>query len=142
MQNKNLEPDPLFARAPVGWAKTGDKGLGMVALEDIKKDTVIERCPVIVMPASELKRDDGSEIELGSYAFHWGPEEAKESVECAIVKGGMLALANHSGNANSDIKQDHANKLIVWFATRDIQKGEEVCIDYDTELWFENREGA
>lgn len=139
----SFEPDPLFTRALVGWFKIADKGgLGTVALQDIPKGTVIERCPVIIMPADELKRPDGSEVELGSYAFHWGDPADEVSVECAVVKGGLLALANHSDNASSDIRQLREEKMIEWFATRDIKKGEEVTIDYDTDLWFENREKA
>lgn len=140
--SKTLEPDPLFVRAPVGWTKMpGKGGLGMVALQDIKEGAVIENCPVIIMPVAELQRPDGSgENELGMYAFHWGPEEDETSVECAVVKGGMLPLANHSENPNSDVKQNHPEKLIRWFALRDIQKGEEVTINYATDLWFDNQE--
>ena len=138
---KKYTLDPLFVDAPVGWTKMDGKGYGTIALRDIAEGEIIERSPAIIMPVSELKRPDGTEVELGNYVFHWGEEDENgHSILCACVKGGLLPLSNHSETANANVSQDHDNNMMVWYATRDIEKGEEVCIDYDTDLWFENRE--
>jgi SET domain-containing protein len=134
------EPDPLFIPPAIGWMNVGERGLGILALRDIKNGEVIEYSPVVVMSMTDLYRPDGTEIPIGAYAFHWGEENEKgESVVCGIVKGGYLALANHDKDGNSTVEPIEKDGVIEWKAIRDIRKGEEITFDYGCALWFEDK---
>jgi len=136
----SYEPDALcITPPPVGWMKVGARGLGTCALRDIRAGEVIEYSPVVVMSMTDLYRPDGTEIPIGSYAFHWGEEDEKgHSVTCALVKGGYLALANHDPEGNSTVTPIEKDGVIEWKAIRNIKQGEEITFNYDCDLWFED----
>jgi SET domain-containing protein len=131
-------PDPAFVHGHSGWANMGARGYGTVALHDIPMDTIIERVPVIIMDSRNLKDATGKENPLADYAFWWGDyTDAPMSDLCAIAKGGLLPLCNHSSTPNSNIRQDRVNLRMEWYALRMIAKGEEITFDYDCDLWFD-----
>ncbi len=125
-------PSPDFISGLVGWTVIPGKGHATIALSDIPAGTVLEKTPVIVMDTKSI-----TDTPLIDYAFWWGDHtDADMAEECAIVKGGYLALANHSRNPNSTVEQDRANIVMLWRAARDIVAGEEITFDYDCDLWF------
>ena len=133
-------PDPRFVDGYIGWFFIeGKGGRGMVALKPVPAGTVMERNPVIVMPNHPLLMD-GTDSILENYMFRWGPEDAEKNSRECIFALGNIALVNHSSAANADTRQDHENGLFELFALRDIAAGEEITIDYDTDLWFEVKE--
>ncbi len=135
------KPDPLFIDGNAAWSRIEGKGYGVIAAKNIPAGSVIERCPLLILPTNEIIREDGTEVAIADYSFRWGPEDNRKSPLCALTKGGYLALSNHSSDPNSYIEQDHANTMMVWIALRDIQKGEEIVHDYDCPLWFDTQSG-
>lgn len=112
------------------------KGRGVFAQQNFKKGEVIETCPVIVLPAEEI---DSLELtELYNYYFAWGPD----SKDAAIALG-YGSLYNHSYNPNARYYKDFENGLLKYVCIRDIQKGEEITINYNcdpedkTPVWFD-----
>ena len=112
------------------------KGRGVFAQQNFKKGEVIESCPVIVLPAEEI---DSLELtELYNYYFAWGPD----SKDAAIALG-YGSLYNHSYNPNARYYKDFENGLLKYVCIRDIQKGEEITINYNCDpedkapVWFD-----
>lgn len=112
------------------------KGRGVFAQQNFKKGEVIETCPVIVLPAEEI---DSLELtKLYNYYFAWGPD----SKDAAIALG-YGSLYNHSYNPSARYYKDFENGLLKYVCIRDIQKGEEITINYNcdpedkTPVWFD-----
>jgi len=96
------------------------KGRGVVAREFIPADTVIERCPVLVVKEQEI-----DESILMSYVYCWG----RGTVAVALGYG---SLYNHSYEPNA-YYEDVGQQTKVFTAIRDIEPGEEITINYNGE---------
>lgn len=106
------------------------KGRGVVAVRRIKKDTIIEECPVILFDMAE-----GRTHMLEEYAFRWSPKQ----IALALGNG---SLYNHSYTPNAEYFQDKKAKTLCFIALRNILPGEEICTNYNghpengNPLWF------
>ena len=94
---------------------------GIIATRDIKKNTIIERCPVVLI---EVKFEDFLEkTKLSSYYFIWD-----DKYHCIVL--GYGGIFNHSKNNNTKYyisKKDH----MMYFKTiKNVKKGEELFTDY------------
>ena len=112
------------------------KGRGVFARRPIRRGQVIERVPVIVLPADELVGG----TTLASYSFHWG----RDTVALALGYG---SIYNHSYRPNARY-DDVAPRTKVFTALRDIAPGEEITVNYNgkprsrTAVWFDVIESA
>ena len=112
------------------------KGRGVFANEKIEKGTVIEIAPVIVMNGADKKLLD--QTLLHDYIFEWG--EAKTN--CAMALG-WVPVYNHSYSSNCEYEMDFEAQTIAVKTMRDIEKGEELFINYNGDwddskpLWFD-----
>ena len=98
------------------------KGLGVFCKEKILKDEVIETCPVYAMD----RRDDY----LKDYRFLYPRIRGR----VYGIAWGYGSLYNHSNNFNCDWRDCEGG--FEFFAKRDIEPGEEVCIYYGgNEYW-------
>ena len=109
------------------------RGRGVFCGGDIAAGTLIEVCPVIVLPKGDLERVHGSR--LHDYYFLWEGDG-----ETAIALG-FGSLYNHADDNNADYEMHFGDLAIHVIAERDIPAGEEICIDYTdgvdrSTLWF------
>ena len=95
---------------------------GMLASSDIKKGEIIESCPTILYPISQRAMMQKTVIK--SYYFLWDDE-----YDAVIL--GYGSLYNHSYAPNADFWRDYENRTFMVEAWRDIEKGEEVTINYN-----------
>jgi SET domain-containing protein len=113
-------------------------GWGVFTKEDIPADTVIEVSPVIVMSNEERKHI--RETKLSGYVFNWG--EKPGMVGLAL---GFASLYNHEYLPNCRYEMDYKSNLIGIKTIRNIDKGEELCINYNgdpenkTKVWFHEK---
>lgn len=113
--------------------KIKGKGRGVLALSSIKKDTLIESCPVVLFPVKL-----GNNHMLEGYAFRW----TKTHVALALGNG---SLYNHSYKPNAEYFQDKKSGTLEVYALRNIKPGEEICFNYNghpdnkSALWFKAR---
>ena len=117
----------LYIRAVPG------RGRGVFCDRDIPTDTLIEVCPVIVLPKGDLARVHASR--LHDYYFVWAGEG-----ETAIALG-YGSLYNHDDDSNADYEMHFAEELIHVRSLREIPAGREICVDYTdgqdrSTLWF------
>jgi SET domain-containing protein len=112
------------------------KGRGIFTSEIILADTIIEVAPVIVMPAADKLLLD--KTLLHDYIFEWGTDKT----ECCMALG-FVPIYNHSYKSNCEYFMDYCNETIMLKTVRNIEKGEEVSINYNgdfndkTLLWFD-----
>ena len=117
-------------------AESPGMGRGMFTNELIVADTIIEIAPVIVMPAADRTLLD--QTLLHDYIFEWGTDKT----QCCMALG-MVPIYNHSYNSNCEYFMDYSTETIMLKAVRNIEKDEEVFINYNgdfddkTMLWFE-----
>lgn len=108
-------------------------GRGMFCAEDITANSVIEICPVVVVPANQMKQL--KQTELYNYYFDW------------IDKAGAIALGygslyNHSYTPNAEYEADFEFQTLTIYALEDIPAGSEILFNYNgdptdkTKVWF------
>jgi uncharacterized protein len=111
-------------------------GRGVFTLEDIPVDTLIEICPVLVIPAEQVAIIHGTV--LHDYYFLWNDE----ATEAAIALG-FGSLYNHASAPNAEYEMDFENQNIEIYSLRNIAAGEEITINYNGNpgsregLWFQ-----
>jgi SET domain-containing protein len=92
------------------------------AARDIKKDEIIEACPIILLPLTEF--DSLDKTVLRNYEFEWDDEN-----EAMVI--GYGSLFNHSFQPNVFYTRDFKTKSMTFFAARDIKKDEELFTNYN-----------
>ena len=95
---------------------------GIIAVEDIQKDQIIERCPILLI---DIKQEPLiKDTPLNNYIFEWNKEYI------AIVLG-YGSLYNHSYRPNARYAHNYQDKLTIFRAIKDIKKGEEIFVNYN-----------
>ncbi|MBW3002986.1 SET domain-containing protein [Candidatus Woesearchaeota archaeon] len=111
-------------------------GKGIFATKDIKKDEVIEVCPIIILNQEDTKIIDNTS--LYNYYFGWRNNGS------AIVLG-YSSIYNHSYQPNARYNRDFINNNVIFIAIKPIRKGEEITVNYNgnpnsqEKVWFEKR---
>ncbi|MEZ6124707.1 MAG: SET domain-containing protein [Planctomycetaceae bacterium] len=98
------------------------KGRGVFATTFIPAGTIIEKVPMLVMPATETIFEDENNV-LQHYVFEWG----KGKIGLALGYG---SLYNHSFSPNARY-DDLSRSTKTYTALRDIPAGEEITINYN-----------
>jgi uncharacterized protein len=112
-------------------------GRGVFAKTDIKKDEIIERCPVIEIPEGDLAQVNESILVTYFYSF------GKSRKRLVIVLG-FGSIYNHSYIPNAVYKEQYKERLVDFVSLRDIKKDEEIMVNYvqgnknyKHPLWFD-----
>ena len=117
-------------------AETPKMGKGVFTSAPITAGSVIEIAPVIVMPAADRLHLD--QTLLHDYIFEWG----EHAEHCALALG-WVSVYNHAYLSNCEYEMDFESATIRIKTVRDIQKGEELFVNYNasaddaTPIWFE-----
>lgn len=104
----------------VGW---GRLGRGVFAARDIEEGETVELCPTLEVADADVSG------RLGDYVFRSGSNE-----ENVILMLGYGMLYNHSSEPNAEYVEDEEG-WIAFVATRPVEAGDEVTIDYGAEWW-------
>lgn len=132
VQNRLTSSDKIY----VSESKIPNAGRGVFAKSDIKKGEVIEKCPFVEISQKEIAKS-----RLVTYLFFFGKEK-----ERAALALGFGSLYNHSENPNAEFEINSKDKIIIFTATKDIKRDEEITFNYYGEskskskknpLWFE-----
>jgi|SRR3989344_4999274 len=130
--------DILIPSEKIYTAPSVTHGLGVFARISLKKDEVIEICPILEIPEEELS--DLVKTKLLEYYFAWG----KDFKSGALVLG-FGSLYNHSYSPNGKYIKDIKDKVVRFIAIKEIKAEEEILVNYNghpedkTKLWFEAR---
>lgn len=116
-------------------AATSNKGRGVFAKNDLKKNTIIEIAPVIVLSKQDRLLID--QTLLHDYIFEWGD---KRNQYCMAL--GYVPLYNHSYRSNCEYEMNYKLQTITVKTVRAIKAGEELFINYNGDwnnkkpVWF------
>lgn len=113
---------PLVHSDLVDVRRSGRKGRGVFARRPIRKGTIIERAPIILLPVGEVF-GNAPRTKLADYVFVWG----KDTVAVALGYG---SLYNHSYQPNA-LYYSAGSRIQIFKAIRDIQAGEEITVNYN-----------
>ena len=125
---------PILTIAP-----SPKRGRGVFATADIKKGTVIEISPVIVLTAKERKIVE--QTKLFDYLFEWGKNK-----KMACVALGYVSVYNHDYSSNCEYDMDFENRTMTITTVKPVKKGEELFVNYNaapndkTRVWFDKKE--
>lgn len=117
-------------------AASGEKGRGVFTNSDLKKNSVIEIAPVIVMPKKDRVHID--QTLLHDYIFEWGDQQN----QCCMALG-YVPLYNHAYRSNCEYEMNFKKQLITIKTIRAIKEGEELTINYNGDwnngksVWFD-----
>ena len=117
-------------------ADSGGKGRGIFTNRDLKKNTIIEIAPVIVM--SKKDRAFLDQTLLHDYIFEWGDKNN----QCCMALG-YVPLYNHSYRSNCEYEMNFKKQIISIKTVRAIKEGEELTINYNGDsnntkpVWFD-----
>ena len=95
-------------------------GKGIFAINDIKKNNIIEICNIL-----EVKRRKVKGI-FNDYVF-------KKSKKKSFLALGYGSLYNHADDNNAIVQLQ--NDILYIIAVKDIKKGEEIFINYGDDYW-------
>lgn len=110
-------------------------GRGVFTSEDIPQGSVVEICPVIVLPEKDRTLLD--QTKLHDYYFIWGEQEN----QCAIILG-FGSIYNHSFSPNAEYSPDYPGESLSFYALKAIEAGSEITVNYNgtpdeqSGLWF------
>lgn len=132
---ENICEDAKLSKTIVG--NTALKGRGVFAQKSLVKGELIERSPVIVIPAEQREFLDKTALEL--YYFAW-------EKDAAAIGLGLTSIYNHSYHPNALYVKKFDERVLEIFVWRDIVAGEEITVNYNenpedqTPIWFDTVE--
>ena len=118
--------------------RTANKGRGVFTDRPIGSGELIERCPVLELPAEDRRALRGTA--LYDYYFDWGADGR----DLALALG-LGSIYNHSFAPNARYVKRYRERLIEFLALRAIAAGEEILINYNGDpddrspLWSPDR---
>mmetsp|Transcript_12996 Transcript_12996/g.39353 ORF Transcript_12996/g.39353 Transcript_12996/m.39353 type:complete len:243 (-) Transcript_12996:567-1295(-) len=104
---------------------------GVRAVRPLLQGQLVETAHCIRVPREEYQDHMRSTV-LEHYLFH-----ARSNGDMLLALG-LGSLFNHSSRPNLDYRVDDRNQVIRFYATRQIEQGEELLIHYGppSKLWF------
>jgi SET domain-containing protein len=130
----------VYSNRLIGVRSFGSKGRGVVALQDIPQGTVIERCPVLIIP--EMDRVYTDRTIMFSYVYMWEHGTTEQDLYGgkgrAAIALGLSSLLNHSYSPNAEFRRCIDTLELELRSCRPISAGAEILIDYQMTLWFES----
>jgi SET domain-containing protein len=115
------------------------KGRGVVALRDIPAGTVIERCPVLIIPDHDRNKTDATIV--FTYVYMWEHGTTEQDLYAgkgrAGIALGLSSLLNHSYTPNAVFTRIIDALELELRSSQTVSAGEEITIDYQMKLWFE-----
>ncbi len=111
------------------------KGWGVIAVQDISADTLLECSPVIVMNTADRIHLD--ETKLHDYIFEWGQDTGL----CAMAMG-YVPIYNHASPSNAEYLMHLDEQVIEVRSVAEIPAHTEININYQGDhdskkpVWF------
>lgn len=118
-----MKPHKPTTNVHVSTSRILKAGRGVFASVDIRAGQLIERCPVITLPASEYRLL--KKTHLRDYFFLWG------SGQKTAIALGFGTLYNHAWYPNATYKKELKKNMLAFYAIRPIKKGEEITVNYN-----------
>jgi len=100
----------LYRHPGIEIRRSERNGWGVFARRDIKKHSLLEETPIVVVDSEKMSGID----ECLTYAYDFDDTHI-------MIGLGFAGLYNHSYEPNADWKRDHVNMIMEHFAIKDIE---------------------
>ena len=107
----------------------GDAGRGLFALRDIAQGERVHLAHCILVPKEEYQSHCRHTV-FEHYLFNCRSGDR-------LLALGDGSLFNHARKPNIDYRIGETEQVIRYYACKPITAGEELCINYGNDLWFE-----
>jgi SET domain-containing protein len=126
---RSLHLERLFQPKKICVKRSKIHRWGVFAKKSIKKYEILEESPYFAVPIEEINH--ATSCMTYSYVF---------DDKFYIIGMGNCGLYNHSFDSNVDYEIDKVNEVMRHYATRDIDEGEELTLNYGEEnaKYFDN----
>jgi len=101
-------------------------GRGLYAAASIAGGSVVGRWPALVLSAEDTEKVKATRL----YHYVFYVDEAADGAMRAAVAFGPISMCNHSTDANAEFMVDADKATVTLTASRDIEAGDEILIDY------------
>jgi len=118
---RSMYKDSLLISEKVAVKRSKIHRWGVFAIEKIEKHEIIEEFPYFFVFPEEMNNTQS--IIQYSYEFEGG----------YVIGMGHCGLYNHNVDSNIDYQVDKLNEIMIHYATRDIDVGEELTLNYGLE---------
>jgi len=105
-------------------------GRGLFASEPLLRGTLIHSAPCLLVTKASYQ-EHAKHTVLEHYLFNT-PNGDK------LLALGYGSIFNHSDSPNVDYRIDKPNLTVNYYASKGVEKGEELFIYYGASLWFED----
>ena len=100
------------------------KGRGILTSKKIYRGDVVERCPVIAIPAADVAYI--KKTILYNHYFHWGKDQKQ-----AVIVLGFGSIYNHSYTPNTVYRPCLDEEIMEIVAIKNIFPNEEITFNYN-----------
>ena len=117
----------IFPPKKIKITEIKEKGLGVIATDNISLGEIIEYCPLIILGESDSQFIGDKSDTLRHYHLY----QQKFNRNCIML--GYASLYNHSFEPNADIEypDDPRAKYLIIKAVKEINAGEEITWNYN-----------
>lgn len=111
-------------------------GRGIIAERDIKRGEIITNCELLVLSPEDTVKVNETDLKWYTFTFN-----AETRQDCLVMGDGEIF--NHDDDANTlyGLIDWNGRKLMRFQASRDIKKGEQLFIDYNSDVEKADIEG-
>ena len=116
------------------------KGRGVFAKRRIREGMMIDNAQIILIPFPDYDMLD--KTILGNYCHVWDDPDREPGFDAALCMS-FCEFMNHSYDPNVRYQYDYDTQTIEWIAIKDIEKGQELKVNYNGEVddkspvWFD-----
>lgn len=108
--------------------KTEEKtGRGVYATFYMPPEQVIAREELLVLNTEDSARVNGTDLQYYTFVFN-------ETQDCLVLGDGELYNHSDDPNVGYQLVDYDGRKLMMFFTLREIQKGEQLFINYSTDM--------
>ena len=131
-----MEPGPALFVHPGLKVRPCEWGYGVFTDEAIPEGGILEECHYLKAPYKSLHNSIVSD-----YVFNleWGAHEEDQGPEWVALVMGFGMIYNHSQEPNvayyRGYQKGDPKDVFTFYATRDIEAGEQLCITYGENWW-------
>jgi len=127
---KNHSPQAYYYNPKIEVRRSAIHGMGVFAKKNIKKHEVLEEDHFIIIKG----KWDNIPRQIQEYIFGWTKHLPDKKSKAALVFGSG-AIYNSSPKPNASWLTSVKKGRFIYYATKDIKKGQEILIDYGDEYW-------
>lgn len=115
-----------------------EMGVGVFATEDIEKDELIERCPLIQLAWRSQYHGD-PQIRKYCFPLHCNCQDCQKNSPRLFISLGYGSLYNHQDENNCYTSFNYKDLIADYIAIQPIKKGEEIFINYGDKYFSKER---